>query len=73
MKQGWEIKKFSEVFDLQMGKTPSRDKASYWNGDNAWVSIADLNDKKYISESKEGRTVELNYGQLTFDFNHNCF
>lgn len=56
MKQGWEIKKFADVFDLQMGKTPSRDDSSYWNGDNVWVSIADLNDKKYISESKEGIT-----------------
>lgn len=54
MKEGWEIKKFADVFDLQMGKTPSRDKSFYWNGDNTWVSIADLNDKKYISESKEG-------------------
>lgn len=54
MRQGWEVKKFEDVFDLQMGKTPSRDKSSYWNEDNVWVSIADLNDKKYISESKEG-------------------
>ena len=56
MKQGWESHKFADVFDLQMGKTPSRDDSSYWNGDNVWVSIADLNDKKYISESKEGIT-----------------
>lgn len=56
MKQGWESHKFADVFDLQMGKTPSRDNLSYWGGDNVWVSIADLNDKKYISESKEGIT-----------------
>ena len=56
MKQGWESHKFADVFDLQMGKTPSRDNLSYWNGNNVWVSIADLNDKKYISESKEGIT-----------------
>jgi len=56
MKQGWEKHKFADMFDLQMGKTPSRDNLSYWSGDNVWVSIADLNDKKYISESKEGIT-----------------
>ena len=56
MKQGWKSHKFADVFDLQMGKTPSRDNLSYWNGNNVWVSIADLNDKKYISESKEGIT-----------------
>ena len=52
MKEGWEIKKLGEVFDLQMGKTPSRDNADYWGGTNVWVSIADLKDK-YIGESKE--------------------
>ena len=56
MKRGWKSHKFADVFDLQMGKTPSRDNLSYWNGNNVWVSIADLNDKKYISESKEGIT-----------------
>lgn len=52
MKHGWEIKKLGEVFDLQMGKTPSRDNGDYWGGDNVWVAISDLQDK-YIGESKE--------------------
>ena len=52
MKQGWEIKKLGEVFDLQMGKTPSRDNGDYWGGNNVWVAISDLQDK-YIGESKE--------------------
>lgn len=54
MREGWESCKFADIFDLQMGKTPSRDNALYWNDENTWLSIADLNDKKYISESKEG-------------------
>lgn len=46
--------KLSDAFDLQMGKTPSRGEPDYWNGENAWVSIADLsNAGKYISETKE--------------------
>lgn len=52
MKQGWEIKKLGEVFDLQMGKTPSRDNSDYWGDTNVWVAISDLQDK-YIGDSKE--------------------
>lgn len=52
MREGWEIKKLGEVFDLQMGKTPSRDNLEYWGGSNVWVSISDLQNK-YISNSKE--------------------
>lgn len=46
--------KLSQAFDLQMGKTPSRNIAEYWGGDHKWVSIADIgNAGKYISETKE--------------------
>lgn len=47
-------KKSGELFDLQMGKTPSRDNSLYWHGNNKWVSIADLSKSgKFISETKE--------------------
>ena len=47
--------KLREIFDLQMGKTPSRNNAEYWNTeDYKWISIADLTKTgKYISETKE--------------------
>lgn len=47
--------KLSEIFTLQMGKTPSRSNPDYWNnGDNKWVSIADLGSSgKYITKTKE--------------------
>jgi len=48
--------KLAELFDLQMGKTPSRNNPLYWNSnDNAWVSIADLSetDGKYVTRTKE--------------------
>ena len=57
MKKDWTYKRFDEVFDLQMGKTPSRDNPSYWGGDNVWVSIADIQNK-YICSSKECITDE---------------
>lgn len=47
--------RLDELFELQMGKTPSRDNKDYWNsGSNKWVSIADLSKcGKYIQETKE--------------------
>ena len=47
--------KLKELFDLQMGKTPSRNNSEYWNTkDYKWISIADLSlAEKYISDTKE--------------------
>lgn len=51
----WMRYKLKEIFDLQMGKTPSRNNTEYWNtNDYKWISIADLTKTgKYISETKE--------------------
>ena len=47
--------KLGDLFTLQMGKTPSRTNSDYWdNGNNPWVSIADLSSyNKYVGETKE--------------------
>ena len=47
--------RLSEIFDLQMGKTPARANSDYWdNGTNSWVSIADLSRcEKYVEDTKE--------------------
>ena len=47
--------RLEELFDLQMGKTPSRNNLEYWaTNNNKWISIADLSRcGKYISETKE--------------------
>ena len=47
--------RLEELFDLQMGKTPSRNNPEYWGTDeNKWISIADLSKcGKYIYETKE--------------------
>ncbi len=47
--------KLNELFDLQMGKTPSRDNPDYWDSnDHKWISISDLSKcGKYISDTKE--------------------
>ena len=45
----------SDVFDLRMGKTPSRKNLSYWHdGNHDWISIADLGSfGKYVGSTKE--------------------
>jgi len=47
--------RLDEIFDLQMGKTPSRNNPEYWDSeDYKWISIADLSKcGKYIEETKE--------------------
>ena len=47
--------KLEDIFELQLGKTPSRNTTEYWNTcDNKWISIGDLTHAgKYISETKE--------------------
>ena len=47
--------KLEEIFDLQMGNTPSRNNSEYWNSkDHKWISIGDLSRcKKYIEDTKE--------------------
>lgn len=47
--------KLEELFDLQMGKTPSRNISEYWGDEgNKWISISDLSQcDKYISMTKE--------------------
>ena len=47
--------KLEDIFDLQMGKTPSRNNPEYWSSDDhKWISIGDLSKcGKYIKETKE--------------------
>ena len=48
--------KLAELFELQMGKTPSRNNPLYWNSkDHAWISIADISEStgKYLNRTKE--------------------
>lgn len=44
--------RLEDVFDISIGKTPSRSKYEYWGKGHTWISISDL-DNKYIYDSKE--------------------
>ena len=52
MKEGWEYKRFDEVFDLQMGKTPDRKNPHFFEGNNVWVSIRDMDGKEIIDSNE---------------------
>ena len=47
--------RLDQLFDLQMGKTPSRNNPEYWDSDDhKWISIADLSKcGKFITDTKE--------------------
>ena len=50
--------KLRQAFDLQMGKTPARNRSDYWNGDHKWISIADIgNEGKFLTKTKESITA----------------
>lgn len=55
----YKIHPINEVFDLQLGKTPSRTESKYWcTTDHKWISVADMgrydrftsNTSEYISD-----------------------
>ena len=42
------------LFDLQLGKTPSRDKNAYWNdGSHKWISVADMKNYDRFTKNTE--------------------
>lgn len=49
--------KLKQAFNLQMGKTPARNRPDYWDGENKWISIADIgNTGKFLVKTKESIT-----------------
>jgi type I restriction enzyme S subunit len=63
MKKGWQTKNLGELCEIELGKTPARANASYWDEkretSNVWISIADLlnaednvvvDSKEYVSD-----------------------
>ena len=58
MRSHWEQIKLADLFELQMGKTPAREKEQYWkNGTRKWVSIADISKfSRYTENTKESIT-----------------
>jgi len=63
MNKGWQTKKLGELCEIELGRTPARANASFWDekreSNNVWLSIADLlnaednivvDSKEYVSD-----------------------
>lgn len=48
---GWKIKRVKEIAKWQTGFTPDTKKSEYYNGNDDWITIGDM-DGKYIKASK---------------------
>lgn len=54
----WELVKLSQITNIKIGGTPSRNESSYFmNGKNLWVSISEMNGT-IITDTKEKITDE---------------
>lgn len=51
--EGWEIKRIKDYLNFQIGGTPSTSREDYFEGENVWVSIEDLNNQYIIKDSKK--------------------
>lgn len=50
----FELKALKDICTIQIGKTPSRHENDYWrDGTHAWLSIADMNQGRYLTKTKE--------------------
>lgn len=47
----WQMRKLKDIATVSIGWTPSTSNQEYFEGENVWVTIADMN-KKYITRSK---------------------
>lgn len=76
--QHWEVKRFKDVVrKYTTGGTPSTSNRSYFDGDNVWISIGDIGNSKYISDSsiyltdeaiKDANIVKTPKGSLLYSF-----
>ncbi len=49
----WKWVRLSDIAFLRMGKTPPRSENKYWSSDIPWISIADMKNNNFTSNTKE--------------------
>ena len=50
---GWPTQNLEDLCEINIGRTPSRSEPRYWNGENPWLSISDINGQRLIEKTKE--------------------
>lgn len=54
---GWRKVKLGDVVKMSSGGTPSKDNASFWNGDIPWISALEMH-KNFVEDAKLNITEE---------------
>ncbi|CAA9584450.1 MAG: hypothetical protein AVDCRST_MAG86-3296 [uncultured Truepera sp.] len=49
----WPLVTLGKLCDIQIGRTPSRNNPKYWGEGHPWLSIADMNQGRNLSFTKE--------------------
>lgn len=49
----WPMVRLGDVCEINIGKTPSRSNSQYWGEGHSWLSISDMNQGKWIFNTKE--------------------
>lgn len=57
MRKDWEVKKLGDICEIISGSTPKTNVQEFWNGNNYWVTPAEI-DGKYISSTVRTITDE---------------
>lgn len=55
--EGWEVPRFSSLFQVIGGGTPKTSNTEYWNGDIPWFSIADAPSDTDVFVLKTEKTI----------------
>lgn len=55
---GWEVAQLGQLVSIEIGRTPSRANARYWNGSQLWLTISDFVHGQRISSTRERVTEE---------------
>ena len=49
----WPTALLGDLCEIRIGRTPARAQREYWNGEVPWLSIADMNQGRYLRATKE--------------------
>lgn len=49
----WPTEPLGDLCDIVIGRTPSRNQPEFWDGEQPWLSIADMNQGRLIEKTKE--------------------
>lgn len=57
--EGWKEKTLGEVCEIISGTTPDTKNPNYWNGDNYWITPAELNEENILINDCRRKITDL--------------